>query len=369
MADADFEPVQTVLEAENLDAIAFVPGANFRKIMGRDFHLMERPLVVIVPRGGPPVAVVPNLEMTSFEKTNFPGKVFDWRDEDGYARAFASAAKHLNSVCQADRIGLEAQRMRVFEQMALADVFPKARFIDSHSALSGIRIRKTLDEIEDLKRAIQISEQAFEQTLSALSVGMTEKEIEAVLLRNLFDAGAEAVAFDPIVAAAENSAEPHAHARPDYKVRAGDALLFDFGARWQGYNADITRTVFVGEVADEAVRFYETVRAANEAGRSAASAGVAAESVDEASQAVLEESEFSAFRRHKTGHGLGLEVHEAPNIMSGNRTLLESGMVFTVEPGLYRNGEYGVRIEDDMLVTEDGAETLTSLSRELQVIG
>lgn len=368
MTDPRFEPVHDILRAAQLDAVAFVPGPNFFRLLGRDFHLMERPLVVIVPAQGSPVAIVPNLEMASFSTIGFQGDIFDWRDNDGYAGAFAEAARALPHLHKAT-IGLEAQRMRVFEQMALAKVFPKADFVDAHADLSRIRLLKTEEEIANLREAIRISEAALEATLAEVKLGMTETQVQGVLLRELFANGAEGLAFDPIVAAGDNSAQPHAHARHDYRIKSGDALLFDFGAKYKNMNADITRTFFVGEVSEFDRAFYNTVLAANEKGKEMTRPGETAHGVDDAVQIALEQSQFADFARHKTGHGLGLDVHEAPQIMRGNHAELAAGMVFTVEPGLYRLGECGVRIEDDVLVTEDGIDCLTTFPRDLRIIG
>lgn len=357
------------MDSARLDAVAFVPGPNFKRLFGRDFHLMERPLIIIIPREGDPVAIVPNLEMASFATLKFPGPVFDWRDEAGYDAAFAAAAKAVPQLQQSGRFGLEAQRMRVFEQMALQKVFPGTTFVDAHAAISSTRVLKTPDEIEKLRRAIAISEKALEATLGLVRIGQTEKEIEAILIGQMFALGASGLSFDPIVAAGDNSAQPHASARGDYKTKRGDALLIDFGASYEGYNADITRTFFMEEVSDRDRRFYETVRSANARGKDVTRPGVTAHDVDDAVQIVLEQSEFAEFARHKTGHGLGLDVHEAPQIMRGNDTKLEAGMIFTVEPGLYRLGECGVRIEDDIVVTGSGYESLTTFPRDLRLVG
>lgn len=259
--------------------------------------------------------------------------------------------------------------MRVFEQMALGEAFPNAEFVDAHQAISSVRLVKTCEEIEKLKKAIRISEKALEATLQRVEVGQTESEIKAILMHQLFDYGADGLAFDPIVAAGGNAAEPHAKARRDYQIKAGDALLIDFGGSFEGYHADITRTFFVKEVSDFNRAFYNTVLAANEQGKAATKAGVSAHHVDDSVQKVLEQSQFAEFAVHKTGHGLGLDVHEAPQIMRGNQEILKAGMVFTVEPGLYRPGECGVRIEDDVVVTDDGVECLTRFSRELRIVG
>ncbi len=366
MSDPRLDVLHPVLRSTGLDAIAIVPGANFRRIFGADFHQNERPLVIIVRHGHAPVAIVPNLEMASFSALGFRGEVYDWRDETGYRDAFAAAAKHMEGV---RTIGVEGQTMRVFVALALSEVLPGSRLVDIHSTISSIRLHKHAADIASLRSAIAISESALEATLGEIRIGMTETEVEGILLRHLFDQGSDGLAFGPIVAAGDNSAKPHAKARPDYRIRRGDALLFDFGAAYGGYLADITRTFFVGEVSDRDRAFYETVLRANEAGRAASMPGVTAHHVDDTVQKVLETSPFAAFRRHKTGHGLGLEVHEDPYIMRGNHAELEPGMVFTVEPGLYREGEAGVRIEDDMLVTAEGAESLTTFPRELRLVG
>jgi Xaa-Pro dipeptidase len=228
---------------------------------------------------------------------------------------------------------------------------------------------KTETQLEAIQKAIRLSEQALAATLDEVRAGLTETEIEALLVKHLFACGAEGLAFSPIVAAGSNSAQPHAKARRDYQVKPGDALLFDFGGSYDGYNADITRTVFVEQVSDRDREFYDTVLAANEAGKVAVRAGVTAHEVDDTVQKLLERSPFAEFRRHKTGHGLGLDVHEDPHIMRGNHTTLEPGMVFTIEPGLYRLDECGVRIEDDVVVTDDGATCLTSFPRALRIVG
>ena len=363
------EPLKQVLARTALDALVLVPGANFRRVFGTDFHQMERPLAVIVPRMGEPVAVVPQLELGSFAPIGFPGRVFGWRDEEGYKGAFAAAGEALPQLRAGARIGVEGQRMRVFDLFALQKALPGADFIDAHAEISAIRLLKTPDEIARQRQAIRISEAALEATLAQVAVGMSETEIESILLRNLFSQGADGLSFAPIVAAGDNAARPHAHARADYRIKPGDALLIDFGGTFQGYGADITRTFFVKEVSDHDRAFYETVLAANVKGREAARPGMTASGLDDAVLKVLEQSQFARYARHKTGHGLGLDVHEAPQIMRGNPEVLEPGMVFTIEPGLYREGEAGVRIEDDVLVTENGIECLTSFPRALRIIG
>ena len=227
---------------------------------------------------------------------------------------------------------------------------------------------KTDADIAALEAAISLSERALYRVLEGVRVGQTEKEIEGALIQALFTEGAEGMAFSPIVAAGANSAMPHAHAG-DYKVQQGDALLFDFGGRKGGFAADITRTVFVGEPTDEARDVYNTVLAANLAGFDATRAGVTAHEIDDVVTGVLEASPYTDRIRTKTGHGLGRDVHEAPYIMRGNHQVLPAGTVYTNEPGLYEVGKFGVRIEDDVLITETGCRSLTQFPKDLMIVG
>lgn len=360
-----YADIRQVARDLKVDAVALVPGPNFTRVMGQAFMSHERPFVVIVPTEGAPAAIVPNLELGSWEQVGFEGAVFDWRDQDGYQAAFDGLMQHMHL----RTLAVEGQVMRVFVHHALRQAMPQIEIVDAEKAISGLRICKTEEEIAALQAAIDISERALATVLSTVRAGQTEKEIESRLIQALFAEGADAMSFPPIVTAGAESARPHGHARADYQVQAGDALLFDFGAYNNGLAADITRTVFVGHVSDEGRAVYETVLAANEAGHRIAAPGVTAHEIDDAVISVLEASPFADRIRTKTGHGLGREVHEAPYIMRGNHEVMRPGMVFTNEPGLYELGNFGVRIEDDVLITEDGCRSLTSFPKELTIVG
>lgn len=359
-----YQSYREIAQEHGLDAVALVPGSNFRRLYGHDFHQNERPLLVMIPPQGVPAAIVPALESGSFDLLDFEGEIFKWRDEDGYADAFKKMSDHLS----AKRIGVEGQGMRVFIHHALKTAYPEAEILDHEKSLSGVRVVKTQDEIADMKQAIIISESALEETLNDVRIGVTEKAIESVLMQNLLKFGAEEFAFSPIVAAGDNSARPHASAREDYKLKQGDALLLDFGARYNGLCADITRTFFISDASEEQADVYDTVLQANLAGHAATTAGVTAHDVDDAVISYLENSPYAARIRTKTGHGVGRDIHEDPYIMRGNSMELQSGMVFTIEPGLYDDGNFGVRIEDDVVVTENGLDCLTSFNKELTII-
>ncbi|MGJ8615545.1 MAG: M24 family metallopeptidase [Sulfitobacter sp.] len=358
---ADYAQVATDM---GVDAVALVPGPNFNRAIGQAFMSHERPFVVIIPAEAPPAALVPNLELGSWEQVGFEGAVFDWRDQDGFDTAFHDLVRHLSI----KSLAVEGQVMRVFVHHALKAAQPDLTIVDAEREISALRMIKTPQDIAAMQAAIDISERALHRTLNSIKLGQTEKQIEQTLIKLLFEEGADDLAFTPIVAAGDNSARPHAHAREDYKVKAGDALLIDFGARKHGFAADITRTVFLEHVSDEGRAVYDAVLKANMAGLTVTRAGVTAHEIDDTVTSVLEASSFADRIRTKTGHGLGREVHEAPYIVRGNDMPLPAGTVYTNEPGLYQIGNFGVRIEDDVLITEDGYETLTHFPKELMVI-
>lgn len=359
-----YQPFRELAKEQGLDAVALVPGSNFCRLFRKDFHQSERPLIVLIPTNGVPAAVVPSLELGSFALVNFEGEIFDWQDQTGYQSAFDALFKHLDVT----RIGVEGQIMRVFVHHAMLAAKPSLEIIEAEKAISGLRLIKNDEEIDALQTAIQYSEQALSKTLEQVRTGMTEIEIESILKQQMLACGGEEFSFGPIVAAGGNSARPHASARADYQLQAGDALLIDFGARYAGLCADITRTFFISHCSEEAQAVYDTVLQANLVGHTASHPGATAHDVDDAVTSVLEASTYADRIVHKTGHGLGRDIHEAPYIMRGNSQVLQPGMVFTIEPGLYEEGNFGVRIEDDVVVTADGVRCLTSFPKELTLL-
>ena len=198
---------------------------------------------------------------------------------------------------------------------------------------------------------------------------MTEKELAAELVVQLLRNGSDAgLPFTPIVSGGPNSANPNA-SPTDRKLQAGDLLVIDYGAAANDYISDITRTFAVGEVDAEYAKIHKIVQEANAAGRAAGKPGVPCADVDKAAREVIDKSGYGEYFTHRTGHGLGMEGHEHPYMRGDNMQLLEPGMAYTVEPGIYLPGRNGVRVEDDVVVTETGSESLTTLPREMRVVG
>ncbi len=287
-----------------LGAIAFVPGANFTYVSGLHFHLMERPTVLFVTAENQVVAIIPELEREKWTTTFPSATTFFWQDSDGYLAAFAEAATALHGMV----IGVEGMRMRVFEGDVLRKHFQQGAIVDAEPHLIDLRLSKSASEIASLENAIRISEIALSETLETVRAGHTERSIAATLKMRMLAGGAEGFSFDPIVLAGANAANPHG-APGETVLRPGDALLIDYGASFEGYNADITRTFFCAHVRDEDAAIYETVLAANAKGRQIAGPTLTAHALDVAVTAVLAASPFADMIMHKTGHGLGMDVH------------------------------------------------------------
>ncbi|QQA43572.1 M24 family metallopeptidase [Pelagovum pacificum] len=361
---ARLKKLTTLLQAADCPAIAFVPGPNFYYLTGVKLGLMERPTILIVTATGEMHAAIPALERDRWTAEVPQAQTIFWQDSDGYADALSRLAAQTGL----SALAVEGNRMRHFEAAALAEAFGFAP-TDGTTMLAPLRLHKDAEEIVKVERAVRISEQALEATLEVVKAGMSETEIRARLMIEMLERGADAPAFDLIVLAGGAAADCHGVPSADRRLKAGDALLFDFGAAVDGYSADITRTFFCEHVPDASRKLYETVQEANRIGREILQPGLSIHELDSAVQSHLADAGYADNIRHKVGHGLGLDVHEAPQLMVGNHQTLEEGMLITIEPGLYDPDVVGVRIEDDVLITADGARSLTTLPRDLRIVG
>jgi Xaa-Pro dipeptidase len=264
-------------------------------------------------------------------------------------------------------VGIEALRMRVLESRILQRHIPGVTLVPADDLYAALRMIKTADELAAMRRAVAVAESAFQAWLPQLHVGMTEREAAARLVAALLTGGADALAFSPIVAGGPNGGLPHA-VPGERTFKPGDWVVVDWGARVDGYISDLTRAVVFGEPRGELVAVHHIVEQANAAGRAAVQPGLEAQAVDAAARSVIERAGYGQAFIHRTGHGIGMETHEPPYMVENNTRLLKPGMTFTVEPGIYIEGLGGVRIEDNVVVTESGVEVLTTLSRSPFVI-
>ncbi|NJN65426.1 MAG: aminopeptidase P family protein [Chloroflexaceae bacterium] len=364
------------MNEQHLDAVVVVPGANLRYLTGLEFHrgTGDRLTMALFPAdGSPPCLVVPALEMSRVRgSTGDTLRSFPWNDAEGHAEALRRAVEEVfpGQRHQADPPvpGIEEMVMRVSELRALERCFSHPlRTADASPLLAKLRMVKDAAELAAMAEAVRIIETALRATIAHIRPGLTERQLSAIWSNEIRAAGAEGESFENIVASGPNSANPH-HTSGDRPIQVGDLVLLDGGAMYHGYASDITRVVALGEPGPMARQIYDLVLRANAAGRAAVRPGVTGEQVDQASRQVIADGGYGKQFLHRTGHGLGMECHEPPSIVAGNHEPLAVGTTFTIEPGIYLEGIGGVRIEDDVVVTDEGGRSLTSFGRELLVL-
>jgi Xaa-Pro dipeptidase len=362
----------TLLPASSLDAVVLNPGPSLTYLTGLHFHLMERPVVAFLTAQGQVAIVLPELEMPKLAALSFPVEGCAYGENPAeWAGVFRQAVQSLG--LDGKRIGVEPRSLRLLEfrylEAALGATAHRPDFPDASETLARLRVCKDADEIAAMRRAVKVAQNALEATMPFIKIGMTEKEVAAELVVQLLRHGSQPeMPFAPIVSGGPNGANPHA-SPSDRKIRTGDLLVVDWGAAVDGYISDLTRTFAVGEVDAECQKIHRIVQEANAAGREAAKPGLPCAAVDIAARAVIEKAGYGPYFTHRTGHGIGMEGHEEPYMRGDNLQLLEPGMAFTVEPGIYLPERNGVRIEDNLVITENGAECLSDMEREIRVIG
>jgi Xaa-Pro aminopeptidase len=278
------------------------------------------------------------------------------------SRLLPELASHLSG-----RVGFDDTATSVANHAKLAgELGDGVELVPAGGLVERLRRRKDEREQEAIAEATRIADDAYESVLADGLAGRTEREVAASAHARIRELGAEP-SFPAIVAAGPNGALPHADPS-DREIAQGDLVVWDMGARVGGYCSDCTRTYAVGEIGEAAREAYELVRAAQAAGLEAVRAGVSGEEADEAARSVIRDGGHEEHFGHGLGHGVGLEVHEAPRLGKSSEDVLEVGDVVTVEPGVYLPGEFGIRIEDLVIVTEDGCEILTSLGKELRSV-
>jgi len=323
------------------------PSADFRWLTGAQARSTERLVAFALPREGSPFAIVPRLEADALAAECPWLERLVWEDgEDPLARLL-------------DRLKLEpGARLLLGEGFRTSHVLTlaaKAECRPAADALSALRVVKDAEELRLCAEAGRHADQVVEEAADRMRPRMSERELARFILER-FEALGD---HDPwaIVASGSNSALPH-HMSGDRKLQDGEVVLLDLGAFTGGYGSDITRTFWLGHPPEDAERVYHIVDDARRAGIAAARPGAPAESVDRAARAVIEAAGFGPQFLHRTGHGVGLEVHEPPYLVHGNRAPLQAGMVHSVEPGIYLPGRFGVRLEDLVVVGSEGAQVL-----------
>jgi Xaa-Pro dipeptidase len=350
------------MQETGVDVVLVTSPPNVFYLTGFDCHPHERFMALCLQKSGGAALFVPTLEKDAAQASGFP-QVVTVSDTDNpmeKLRAVLGDAPY-------GTLSIEKQHVTVARYEQFQTLFGAGPVVAAEDLLLGMRLRKDAEEVRIMKAAAEIADRAVEAGIRAIQVGRTEAEIVAVVEATMKSLGATKPSFSTLVLAGEKSALPHGTSG-QRTIQPGDFVLLDLGAVYQGYCSDITRTVVVGEPSDEQYAIYEAVLAANLAGIAATKPSLPAMVVDQAARQTIEAFGYGEYFTHRVGHGLGVEVHEFPSMHGQNPETMVPGMVFTIEPGVYVPELGGVRIEDDVLVTDNGVEVLTSYPKELQIV-
>ncbi|HET9015112.1 MAG TPA: Xaa-Pro peptidase family protein [Thermomicrobiaceae bacterium] len=354
---------QQLMESAGIDLLVIGPSSDFRYFTGHAPHLSERLTALVIPRSGQGTVVVPRLEAPLIADLEDRFQFAVWDETERPLERVAQLARAAGSRA----VAVNDQLWSGF-LLPLQEMLPDADFAVGGAVLARLRAIKDGAELALLREASRRTDVVWSEfCATATLVGQRETEIADFLRRLMAAHGLPEVAFC-IVASGPNSASPH-HRNSDRVVQPGDPIVMDFGGLWEGYYSDITRTPVAGEPDPEFARIYEVVKRAQQAAFEAIRPGLACQDVDRAARKVITDAGYGEYFIHRLGHGLGLTGHEEPYLVEGNTRPLEAGMVVSDEPGIYIPGKWGVRIEDSVIVTGDGAERLNHVSRDLESIG
>ena len=354
--------LRNLMDQHSVEALAIVPGPNLEYLTGSEFHLSERPVVFFVSKASA-TFVLPELESPKIKNLGLEYITYD--DKEGPNLAFDKFSK----ISKFSELGIESRQIRHLELNLISSSGIAADTIDATDIFAELRMSKSDSEINCMIKAVEIAEKSLLSVLDQMKIGTTEKQFAANLVIQLLKNGSDTgLPFSPIVASGVNAANPH-HFPTNKQFEEGELVIVDWGATHEGYFSDITRTYALGNNIDERLlKAYDAVRLANQTGRKKAKIGVKAGDVDSATRKVIEDYGFGEFFTHRTGHGLGLEIHEEPYIKPESDFILQKGMTFTIEPGIYIPDLGGIRIEDDVCLSSSGLVSLTNLPRDLVIV-
>lgn len=350
-------------DAAGIDALLVTPGPDLFYLTGYAAIALERLTCLVLPRDGEPVLVVPALERPAAEASPVSGlgiEVLDWAET---ADPYALVASRLGGAARA----AVDDHMHAAKVLGLRAALPGVEQVLAGPVLGPLRARKSAAEVAALREAGAAIDAVHDRMAEFLRPGRTEREVGRDIAEAIVAAGHVTVEF-VIVGSGPNGASPH-HELSDRVIGAGEPVVVDIGGvTAAGYCSDSTRTYSLGEPPAEFAAYYPVLQAAQAGAVDAVRPGVTAESIDAAARDVITAAGHGEAFMHRTGHGIGLEAHEDPYIVAGNATVLEPGMAFSVEPGIYQPGRHGARIEDIVVVTEDGVERLNRTTRDLVVL-
>lgn len=359
------EDIQKFLKQQDVDAAFVTTPDNVFYVSGFDSNPQERLLGVMVFKDAEPFVICPLMEVPDVKSAGWTYEVVGHADTDDAWDIIMDTLKTRGSVPTS--IAIEKSHLTVERMERMEELFKGATFTQLDEQLNSMRVIKDADELDNLRKAAELADYAIEVGCKEIAEGKTELEILMAIEFEMKKKGVQKMSFDTMVLSGPKTASPHG-IPGERKIQQGDFILFDLGVVYNGYCSDITRTVAFGEPTDAQRDVYDTVKKAEQAAVDLVRPGVKAFEIDKIARDIIDEAGYGDYFTHRIGHGLGISVHEFPSITGTNELVLEEGMVFTIEPGIYNPEITGVRIEDDVVVTTDGVEVLTKFPKELQII-
>ncbi len=353
--------LRNIMTENEIDLIAVGPGAHMTWLLGFHPHPDERPCLLLISRQGQTILMPALNAQGSRQQTDIAFN--EWDDADGPTHALTAALKDIGA--NNSKVVVLDESMRADFALLLLDALPGAAHAFTENSVGVLRMRKADDEFQQLKMNAGLADEAMQAAFTALRPGMREAELAEIIADSFAAQGADPLFR--IVGAGPNGAYPH-HQTGDTVIKSGDAIVIDIGARKGVFSSDITRMAVIGEPPRDYEKVHEIVEAAVQAAMKAARPGVLARVVDAAARNVIAEAGFAEYFVHRTGHGMGVEGHEPPYITSTSDTVLDVGMVFSIEPGIYLPGRFGIRLEDIVILREDGPEIFSQLPRTAHMI-
>jgi len=352
---------QAEMTTKGIDALIIGVGSDLIYLAGYPAHPSSRMTLLVVPRAGETRIIAPVLEAPRVKALGIPFTIMPWGETENAQQMAADLLKEHGAKTVAAGDELWARWL-----VRIQNLYPGARWEVGSLLLRELRMMKDAAEIASLREAAHRTDAAWEEFKASVKLtGLTEAAAMDRLVAVMTAHGLGA--HGGICASGPNSASPH-HSTGDRVIQAGDAVCFDFGGLYEHYHSDITRMVHIGEPDEEYRKVYDIVLRANAAAFAAVKPGVECQAVDAAARAVITEAGYGEYFVHRVGHGLGLDVHEEPYLVSGNALPLRAGMVFSDEPGIYMPGKFGVRIEDACTCTDTGGDKLNQAPRDLAVM-
>jgi len=358
--------LKDLMKSQEMDYLVLAIGPSLYYFTGLKMQVHERPTLLFIASRSTDAIFLPKLEFSNAESILMDEYTYyTYTDEGGPDETLKVLSTELD--LDGKRIGIEFMGMRVMEYELLRRHGVHASFVDGVPIVAEIRMCKDEEELYCMRQAAEITEKALEETLETIGPGVTEQEVANELKIQMLSLGSGELWKQPIVTSGCRTAFPHAKTSKRV-INPGDLVMIDTGANYEGYACDLTRTFAVESIDDELRKIYEIVKKANEAVIHFPNPKFTAEELDQVARNVIETQGYGEFFIHRTGHGLGLEGHEPPYIVKGNKMEMKTGMTFTVEPGIYLPEVGGVRIEDDVVVTNNGLEELTTYPKELKIL-